>query len=335
MASLRPPGPSAPPRASAAAGDAPPSPLEQMRRQCAAEGLCAEWSADEQQLASLLKQLREWTRFGVYALKAECQVWRIPIENVYEKEDLLLRLRTVLVWRSMSVKQLRDECWRRSIQNFDAVGDDRERAGAMLVGRLLADAFGSGAPRGPGRSPAGESHSSWPPWTGKAATASPPPQPAAGDEAKAEDGNSSTDSDDAERRGEPPSWRRCGPRVKRMLREEFEGFQGDPPGSDAEETWTDQELRSYFYSGGQIRPGRRPPPRAARPSARRPVDDSLERQLRVLGLTAEDATADAARRAYRKLALQLHPDKQPEESDATRFREVKEAYDAVCQRLKF
>lgn len=44
------------------------------------------------------------------------------------------------------------------------------------------------------------------------------------------------------------------------------------------------------------------------------------------------AQADDVRKAYRKLALQHHPDKNADHPDATaKFRQVKEAYEAICR----
>jgi len=44
---------------------------------------------------------------------------------------------------------------------------------------------------------------------------------------------------------------------------------------------------------------------------------------------ARDASEDQIRSAYRKLARQYHPDVNPSEDGATRFREVTEAYEVL------
>eukprot|EP00434_Breviolum_minutum_P042033 symbB.v1.2.037396.t1/scaffold5509.1/size26337/6 len=78
--------------------------------------------------------------------------------------------------------------------------------------------------------------------------------------------------------------------------------------------------------GGHGRP--RPPPAAQKPP--------IERYFRVLGLPAT-ASHDEVRKAYRKLALQHHPDKNPGQKKAAaeiKFREVAEAYDKVCEHLR-
>ena len=48
----------------------------------------------------------------------------------------------------------------------------------------------------------------------------------------------------------------------------------------------------------------------------------------ILGV-ARDATEDQIRSAYRKLARQYHPDVNPSEDGASRFREVTEAYEIL------
>ena len=49
----------------------------------------------------------------------------------------------------------------------------------------------------------------------------------------------------------------------------------------------------------------------------------------VLGLK-KDATDADIKRAYRKLAAQYHPDKNPSPDAAVRFREVQEAYEVLA-----
>src|SRR5688572_21454222 len=55
---------------------------------------------------------------------------------------------------------------------------------------------------------------------------------------------------------------------------------------------------------------------------------------RVLGVHLE-ATEDEIRRAYRRLALQWHPDRNPGNADAEeRFKEISEAYAVLIDRTK-
>jgi len=73
------------------------------------------------------------------------------------------------------------------------------------------------------------------------------------------------------------------------------------------------------------------PPKFSMPSA--PGGTAADRHYRVLGLKP-GAKADEVRRAYRKLALQYHPDKNADRAGATeKFREIKEAYEAICRLL--
>lgn len=53
---------------------------------------------------------------------------------------------------------------------------------------------------------------------------------------------------------------------------------------------------------------------------------------KVLGV-AKDATLDQIKKAYRKLALKYHPDRNKSKDAAERFRQVNEAYAALTQGL--
>jgi len=115
------------------------------------------------------------------------------------------------------------------------------------------------------------------------------------------------------------------PRTRKVCMQ-FPGYSGElPPLQEAEELWTDQEIHCFFFSSGFIRPNKKKKkvtkilPQAA-------LTDHKE----TLGLPF-NAGIDVVRKSYRKLALRYHPDKNPEEQDASRFQEISDAYEAICQ----
>ncbi|CAE7345298.1 dnaJ [Symbiodinium natans] len=112
-----------------------------------------------------------------------------------------------------------------------------------------------------------------------------------------------------------------GPRVRRFM-QEFPGFCGQLPGEDAE-SWTDQELKQYFYSNGYIRPKQRALHQPGR------EDPAMRRHLATLGLQPP-TSAEAVKRAFRSLALKYHPDKRPDDQTTSAdFQRIKDAYDAL------
>ncbi|CAJ1336686.1 unnamed protein product, partial [Effrenium voratum] len=91
--------------------------------------------------------------------------------------------------------------------------------------------------------------------------------------------------------------------------------------------------RRFAGPGGPGGPGVPGPGRGRPTQAQKPP---VERYFRSLGLPPS-ATHDEVRKAYRKLALQYHPDKNPGQKKAAaevKFREVAEAYDKVCEHLR-
>ena len=58
--------------------------------------------------------------------------------------------------------------------------------------------------------------------------------------------------------------------------------------------------------------------------------DFIEKDYYAALGVAQDADAAAIKRAYRQLARDLHPDKNPDNADAeARFKDVSEAYDVL------
>jgi hypothetical protein len=67
-----------------------------------------------------------------------------------------------------------------------------------------------------------------------------------------------------------------------------------------------------------------PPPQAAPPPTA-----SRNLNLRILGLTPEEDTPEAIKSAHRRLALQYHPDKNPDPSAVETFKKIQNAYEAL------
>lgn len=84
-----------------------------------------------------------------------------------------------------------------------------------------------------------------------------------------------------------------------------------------------------FGPGGPVQPG----PHRRPAVAANMVPPSLERHYRALGVQL-GAGLDEVRQAYRKLALQYHPDKNTAPGALETFRRVQEAYEAVCRHLQ-
>lgn len=116
------------------------------------------------------------------------------------------------------------------------------------------------------------------------------------------------------------------PRVRAAIRE-FPSYSGELPPEEAEELWSEQELRGFFFSNGFIRPRKQKRKTKVLPKA------LLEQHCRTIGVPAE-TPADVIRKHYRKLALKYHPDKNPSKDDAGRFHEIGEAYEAICQHFQ-
>jgi len=115
-----------------------------------------------------------------------------------------------------------------------------------------------------------------------------------------------------------------GPRTRKALRQ-FPSYQGEMPPEDAEDLWTEQDMHNFFFSSGFIRPKTRTRPKLSKAA--------LEEHFRALGVLS-GTKLDEVRRAYRKLALKLHPDKNQDNQDATEFQKIATAYEAVCFHLQ-
>lgn len=79
-----------------------------------------------------------------------------------------------------------------------------------------------------------------------------------------------------------------------------------------------------------------PPPRAReKEKPKSAVSGKVAAAFQQLGLAA-DASKEEVRRAYRKLALQHHPDKNPglQEEAAKKFQQITVAYETIVAHLK-
>ena len=79
---------------------------------------------------------------------------------------------------------------------------------------------------------------------------------------------------------------------------------------------------SRFSEDGDERSPPPPPP---------PSGTSRSLNLRILGLTSEQDTPEAIKGAHRRLALQFHPDKNPDPSAAETFKKIQNAYEALIE----
>lgn len=91
-------------------------------------------------------------------------------------------------------------------------------------------------------------------------------------------------------------------------------------------------FRGAFASGAKGFKGSAGPSFKAPPRAGKGVRGGLESHYRVLGLPP-GAGAEEVRRAYRKLALQYHPDKNPDPEAQSMFQSIQDAYQALCRML--
>ncbi|CAJ1363350.1 unnamed protein product [Effrenium voratum] len=107
-------------------------------------------------------------------------------------------------------------------------------------------------------------------------------------------------------------------RVRRACAK-YPNFSGKFP--QEMEDWSTQDIEMYLYSNGFLKPNKK----KARPKV------PLRAHYEALGLE-QGASASEIRKAYRRLALIYHPDKNPEDPEAAAetFRRLAEAYEALA-----
>lgn len=256
----------------------------------------------------VLKQIKRFEEGSAGDLKREFERRGLAVEAGTEKQDMVAKLTDVLVWEKLPLSALSKVCSERKL-SFPS-GSSREELIQKLIAsigqvKMVESRFKNFFNYG---NPADRSQHAQEQKSEKNSSQTGKPEKSAksgfGDdydriwEAKAEENRRAFAAGNRNHAGMPSGQRRnAGP--------------GPPPGNQG-------------VGGGRPRP----PPVAPKPP--------IERYFRILGLPAS-ASHDEVRKAYRKLALQHHPDKNPGQKKAAaeiKFREVAEAYDKVCEHLR-
>ncbi|CAJ1372667.1 unnamed protein product [Effrenium voratum] len=281
-----------------------PDPAE-LRARCEGRGLCITWGPDVPQMEAMLREVEDWDKYGICALKEECLKRRIPVDPIVERPDVLSRLYDVVVWQQMSLKQLQSECWRRRIPFVSSrrvsqlllLETENPHADAEkdLVTRLMQDVF-------PGKSgplPVGGISGVWTPGAGSYA---------GGTRVPAWTGAVAPGFE--RRHRSPPKTAPAGPPPK--AKATVPPKQDDRPKTEA----PSREKAKFKFEPGQAR------------AFVDPCEEVPKEYYQTLGLQP-GASNQEVRRAYRQLALKCHPDKS-KELEGTRFKELTAAYKALC-----
>ncbi|CAE8629699.1 unnamed protein product [Polarella glacialis] len=276
-------------------------------------------SLDHAEVVLRLVQRLESSSAG--ELRKEFQQRGLAVETGMEKQDMVARLRNALVWEEMPLQGLQQTCQDKGYPQH-WLGGPHQATKEELLKRLIN---GSGMALAPetrfknffsyGNQPSQQKQEPPPPGSQQRAefdkafrSGARPPEEEFDDgwHSKAEENRRAFASGKRNHSGMPGGQRgRNGP---------------SPPnnykvGSEEQNWWRQQQRQ------GQ--------------QSRQPQPPTIDKHFKVLGLP-KTATHDEVRKAYRKLALQHHPDKNPGSKQATAermFREVVEAYDRVCEYL--
>jgi len=269
--------------------------------------------------SKLLQEVERLEASSVKELQREYNKWGLSVETGMEKQDIVSRLKEILVWQNLPMAQLRVLCKSKGIQ----ISGERSDVVEALVKSDFAGKGGSSSRYGNIFS------QTWADPTKKA------PQGPQG------------------RRTEVP-WTDIPER----------GSGGNAFKKNLEKAGIFQQPGGYYAGGGGT--GARPPGSGSKggfygsqsgpPPGSNPFGDSrnsqrqrpsmpqskftpevLAKYFKMLGLRPEDdPDHQEIRKAYRKLALKHHPDKNPDtkEDAETRFRKVNEAYEKLLEYLR-
>lgn len=262
-------------------------------------------SCDRREVLQMLKQDLSWEHMGEDELREECQRQQVALPEERQETALLLRamrsrLRQALRWQHLDTEQLRKAC---ELRHFNTTGLGRQE--------LLAHLRSFKVMPQPKASPKVEPRRASAKSSGSRST----PAPASREE-KSEPGEVTED-------GGYPSW--MSERVRQVCAK-YPNFSGKFV--QEMEEWSLQDVEMYLYSNGFLRPKKATARRVKPPRA------VLRAHYQLLGLE-EGANASEIRKAYRRLALIYHPDKNPEDPDAAAetFRRLAEAYEVLAANL--
>ncbi|CAK9011431.1 unnamed protein product [Durusdinium trenchii] len=273
---------------------------DDIQEMCKSKNIPIDKLSDLNKAEVVLKQVKRFEEGSVSDLKREFERRGLVVEAGTEKQDMLAKLSNVLVWDELSLSVLQKVCSERSLGSpFGATREEliQRLHGSLGQVKMAESRFKNFFNYGNPSRPQSQANNQQGSSQSKTETKS-----GFGDydhvwEAKAEENRRAFAAGNRNHAGMPTGQRR-------------HAGPGPPPGNQG--------------VGG-----------AKRPSAA-PQSSPIERYFRSLGLP-KTATHDEVRKAYRKLALQHHPDKNPGQKKAAaeiKFREVAEAYDKVCEYLR-
>lgn len=279
-------------------------PSAELRAEALRRGLPGESSPDRGELLELLLQDLCWEHMGQEALSEECRSQGIAQPEAQETTLLLRamrsRLRQALRWSTLDMEKLREAC---EMRHMPTEGCTRSQLlDALKTFKVMPKPKPKPKPKPETRPPSRPT----------------PPQRPSTASASSSSASGSAPMFDEDGSVQYPSW--MTDRVRRLCTK-YPNFSGQF--LQEMEDWQDQDVEMYLYSNGFLKPGKK----KARPRPAVP----LSVHFAALGLE-ESASAGEVRKAYRRLALVYHPDKNPEDPEAAAdtFRRLAEAYEALA-----